>query len=90
MCHDNSRKYPGRYTDTGISSQIQGYPVRYRDIQADTGIESNVRLILFLQFSSPSRFPGGVQQTFRTNIQLRNEAQRLHHCSTVYEHVIKN
>lgn len=63
----------------------------HRNMQAETGIDSNVCLIFVLTiFSSLSRLPGGVQQTYRTNIQLRNEAQRLHHCSTVYQHVIQN
>ena len=34
-------------------------------------------------------FPGCIQQTHGTEIQFRSQAQRLHHSSSLYKHVIK-
>ena len=48
-----------------------------------------LRSCVYIQITVRPFFPGCIQQTHGSEIQFRSQAQRLHHSSSLYKHVIK-
>ena len=48
-----------------------------------------LRSCVYIQITVRPFFPGCIQQTHGTEIQFWSQAQRLHHSSSLYKHVIK-